>query len=65
MDWHFFSQQNGIFFGLEHIGERFTNQFKWIIFKKSMELFKKLKYYERLFNSRGDLKAMNDDEYDD
>ena len=32
---------------------------------KRPELFKKLKYYERLFNSREDLKAMNDDEYAD
>jgi len=32
---------------------------------KRPELFKKLKYYERLFNSREDLRAMNDDEYAD
>ena len=32
---------------------------------KRPELFKKLKYYERLFNSREDLKAMSDDKYTD
>ena len=32
---------------------------------KQPELFKKLKYYERLFNNREDLKAMNDDKYAD
>ena len=32
---------------------------------KRPELFKKLKYYERLFNSRENLKAMNDDKYAD
>lgn len=33
--------------------------------KKQPELFRKLKYYERLFNNREDLMAMNDDEYAD
>ena len=33
--------------------------------EKRPELFKKLKYYERLFNSREDLKAMSDDKYAD
>ena len=32
---------------------------------KRPELFKKLKYYERLFNSRKDLKEMDDDKYAD
>ena len=32
---------------------------------KRPELFKKLKYYERLFNSRENLKAMSDDKYSD
>jgi len=32
---------------------------------KRPELYKKVKYYERLFNRRKDLKAMNDDKYAD
>jgi len=33
--------------------------------KKRPELFRKMKHYERLFNSQEDLEAMNDDEYAD
>ncbi len=32
---------------------------------KRPELFRKMKHYERLFNSKDDLEAMNDDEYAD
>ncbi len=33
--------------------------------RKRPELFRKMKYYERIFNNREDLMAMNDDEYAD